>query len=147
MWLNSWPIGFFSQIERNGFRPHLSMCFLIGPGVQWIALLETCPFISKCIWERGELGRGMGRNEEKGKCSQEVLYERRISFQQQQPKSIQLNPVQSNPTQTLNIEFSRETFLFPSSKNKPWYGNCCFWDAVYEAGKFLSGTDYLREFL
>lgn len=58
----------------------------------------------------------MGRNEEKGKCSQEVLYERRISFQQQQPKSIQLNPVQSNPTQTLNIEFSRETFLFPSCK-------------------------------
>lgn len=55
-------MGFFSQSERNGFRPHLSLCFLIGAVVQCIAFLETCPFISKCIW--GERGAGEGNGEE-----------------------------------------------------------------------------------
>lgn len=69
-------MGFSSQNERNGFHAHLSLCFLIGP-VMCITFLETCPFISKCMWEEGswvgERG-GIKRRENVVRMREESLF-------------------------------------------------------------------------
>lgn len=123
-----WTLGSWDSLVKAkgmGFVHTLSLGFLIGSVVKGIAFLETCPFLSKCIWKRGswvgERG-GMKRRENV------------VGMYWMREESLFNDNNNQNPlTQRLNIEFSRETFLFSSSKKETlmWellFLRCCLWN-------------------